>query len=143
MQQEIIFIPMLVLVFLKLQVWAYMYYTRISYMMTNKIAAQRLTPTHEAKSILKDIAGPAENLVNLFEMPVLFYVGLITTYITSLVDTTYMVLASSYVLLRYVHSYIHATYNNVNQRFIVYFISSLILWSYWIVLASDLLQKIN
>ena len=143
MQQEIIFIPMLVLVLLKLQVWAYMYYTRISYMMTNKISAQSLTPSHEAKNILKDISGPAENLVNLFELPVLFYVGLITTYITSLVDTTYMVLASSYVLLRYVHSYIHATYNNVNQRFIVYFISSLLLWAYWIVLASDLLQKIN
>jgi len=143
MQQEIIFIPMLMLVLLKVQVWSYMYYTRISYLLTNKIPVQNLADTHESRKILKDVSGPSDNLINLFEMPVLFYVAVITTYVTSLGDNVFLILASSYVFLRYVHSFIHATYNQVHQRFIIYFISTLVLWAYWILLASRLIQRLT
>jgi hypothetical protein len=143
MQQEIIFIPMLLLVLLKLQVWCYMYYTRISFLITNKIPVQSIANSRESQKILKDVSGPADNLINLFEMPVLFYVGVITTYVTGLADTSFLVLASSYVFLRYVHSFIHATYNQVHQRFIIYIVSTLVLWVYWIMLASKLIQKLN
>lgn len=143
MQQEIIFIPMLLLVLLKLQVWCYMYYTRISYLVTNKVPIQSIAKASESKKILKDVSGPSDNLINLFEMPVLFYVGVITTYVTGLADTAFLVLASSYVFLRYVHSFIHATYNQVHQRFIIYIVSTLVLWAYWILLASDLIQTLR
>lgn len=143
MQQEIIFIPMLLLVLLKLQVWCYMYYTRISFFISNKIDAQSIAKSSESKKILKDVSGPSDNLINLFEMPVLFYVAVITTYVTSLANGTLLVLASSYVVLRYVHSFIHATYNQVHQRFIIYIISTLVLWVYWILLASAILQKLK
>jgi hypothetical protein len=38
----------------------------------------------EAKRLLKDVAGPSENLVNLFEIPNLFYAAVIILYVMGL-----------------------------------------------------------
>src|ERR1700730_11061689 len=92
-----------------------------------RISVQDLAPAAEAKRLLKDVAGPSDNLVNLFEIPVLFYVALIILYVTNLSNGLYLGLAWAFVLLRYAHSFIHVTYNRVKHRFAVYFAGTLLL----------------
>jgi len=77
---------------------------------------------------------------NLFEVPVLFYVGVIMTYITHQVSYWQVVCAWAYVALRYVHTYIHLTSNNVITRFSVYFASGIVLAVMWSTLLVQLLR---
>ena len=78
------------------------------------------------------------NFINLFEVPVLFYVVVIMTYITAQVSYPMVVLAWLYVGLRYVHTYVHLTSNDVLRRFKVYFASGLVLMAMWLVLFARL-----
>ena len=71
---------------------------------------------------------------NLFEMPVLFYVVVILTYMTQHV-TAWMVGCSwVYVVCRYVHSCVHLTNNNVIVRFAMFLLSALVLLAMWVTL---------
>jgi hypothetical protein len=70
-----------------------MYYTRITEILRRRIPVQGLAQAVEAKRLLKDVAGPLDNLVNLFEIPVLFYVALIILYVTDLSNGLYLGLA--------------------------------------------------
>lgn len=56
------------------------------------------------------------NYNNLFEIPVLFYVVSILIYVTNNTDVVFVALSWAFVTTRYVHSYIHTTYNNVMHR---------------------------
>jgi hypothetical protein len=73
----------------------------------------------------------SRHFINLFEMPVLFYVGTILVYITHSVSTWMVLLAWLYVALRYVHSYVHLGSNDVRQRVTVYFASAFVLALSW------------
>jgi len=66
----------------------------------------------------------SRHFVNLFEMPVLFYVGVIMTYMTHSVSAWMVGLAWAYVTLRYVHSWVHLGSNDVRVRVTVYFASA-------------------
>ena len=77
---------------------------------------------------------------NLFEVPVLFYVGVIMTYMTHQVSVWMVACAWAYVLLRYVHSWVHLTTNVVVVRFSVYFASGAVLCVMWASLLVQLLR---
>ena len=59
------------------------------------------------------VSLPNRDLMNLLELPLLFYVVCIALYITLSVDTLAVALAWLYFVLRLVHSLVHLTYNNV------------------------------
>jgi hypothetical protein len=80
------------------------------------------------------------HFINLFEVPVLFYVVVILTYITQQVSTWMIVCAWAYVAARYVHSYVHLTSNDVLMRFRVFIASGLILLVLWTSLLVKLLR---
>ena len=73
----------------------------------------------------------SRHFTNLFEMPVLFYVGVILTYVTHQVSWWMIGLAWGYVVLRYLHSWVHLTGNDVRTRFTVYFASAFVLLLMW------------
>ena len=77
---------------------------------------------------------------NLFEVPVLFYVGAIMAYITHQVNYWLVACAWAYVALRYVHSYVHLTSNSVVVRFSVYFASGFVLVVMWFSLLVQLVR---
>ena len=131
MQQKLIFLPLLFQVLLTVLVWLMMYKTRITEIKTKKINPQLLNTTHNSAKLLKAVSGPSENFTNLFEVPSLFYIAIITIYITQLTDTLLLTLCSLFVFLRYLHSFIHSTYNNVMHRFYAYISSTIILWITW------------
>ena len=74
------------------------------------------------------------HFINLFEMPVMFYVVVIAAYVTRESGTWMTALAWAYVASRYFHSYVHLTSNDVLTRFRVYLGSAVILTLLWISL---------
>jgi hypothetical protein len=85
----------------------------------------------ESARVPPEVALPNRNLMNLLELPVLFYVACLTYYVTDRVNATALALAWAYVGLRLAHSAIHVTYNRVRHRLIAYAASNVVLISLW------------
>jgi hypothetical protein len=79
------------------------------------------------------------HFINLFEMPVLFYVVVILTYVTHQTGAWMTGLAWAYVVSRYLHTWVHLTSNDVLTRFRVYLASALVLTVLWASLLVRLL----
>ena len=137
-EQNMIFIPLLAQVFLTMLVWLWMYKTRIEEMKKNKISPQKIAKSVDSSAFLKSVAEPSDNFKNLFEVPVLFYVAVIVIYITHMADHIFFILAVAFVSLRYIHSFIHITYNRVMHRFFAYMLSTLIIWAMWLMIGLKL-----
>lgn len=80
------------------------------------------------------------HFINLFEMPVLFYVVVILTYVSHQTGTWMTVLAWAYVASRYLHTWVHLTSNDVLTRFRVYLGSALVLATLWVSLLVRLMS---
>ena len=132
-------IPLLALVLLTFVVWVYLYITRIGEMKRRNIDPQALNARNSVPELLPDSAATANNFMNLFEIPVLFYLAVILSLVLLVQDQVLVILAWVYVLLRYVHSLIHCTYNKVMHRFQVYFVSCIVLLLIWLRLAAYIL----
>ena len=88
-----------------------------------------------------DIRQISRNLVNLFEMPVLFYLGTILAIMLKIELVALIYLAWIYVALRYLHSFIHCSSNKVRLRFNIYLVSVGFIISFWVVLFIALLGQ--
>ena len=134
MDQQSIFIPFFGLMALTILVWMYMYYQRLGYVKRQNIDPQSLATSEDMVGLIPArINTPSENLINLFELPVLFYATCIYLYVTQRVDMTNLILAYGFLVLRIGHSVIHCTYNRVMHRFYIYILSTLVLWTFIIL----------
>jgi hypothetical protein len=81
------------------------------------------------------------HFVNLFEVPVLFYVGALMTYATH--QTTWWLVGCAwlFVALRCAHTAVHLTSNEVRTRVAVYFASGLVLCVFWATLFVQLVRS--
>ncbi len=86
----------------------------------------------------EELRALSRHFVNLFEVPILFYVACIVAYVSVQVDLWLVLLAWLFVVSRYVHSYIHLTSNIVIQRFRVYGIGLAVLVLMWLTLTIHL-----
>lgn len=86
----------------------------------------------ESQNVPPDVSIPNRNLMNLLEIPMLFYVACLTLYVTKNVDAMSLLLAWSYFAFRVAHSAVHLTYNKVFHRLTVYAASNVILAIIWI-----------
>jgi len=134
-----ILMPAIALVAVTFVVWCWMYFTRLRYLRANRIEPNNLATRERDSRLLEPVAGPSDNLRNLFEMPVLFYVLIILLLDTGHASSGFVSAAWSFVALRTLHSAIHCTYNDVMHRFTVYALSSLVLWGMWAAFAVRLL----
>ena len=133
-------LPLLAQVFLTFAVWFYMYFTRLAEMRRKRIDPRDLDTRIHSQALLIDSARQADNLKNLFEMPILFYAGALLSMVLMIQDPFLVQLAWSYVALRYVHSIVHCTYNKVMHRFSAYAVSCLLLLLIWARLATYILM---
>ncbi|MDY6980043.1 MAG: MAPEG family protein [Pseudomonadota bacterium] len=141
MNQAAIFIPFSGMLLLTMVVWFYMYYLRLSYLARAGVDPQQASTSQQLLAILPPrINLPSENLTNLFELPVLFYVVCLYLYVTGQVDPTYLVLGYGFFVFRLLHSVIHCTYNRVLHRFYTYSIASLALWAMVILAVIDTIR---
>ena len=124
-----IFGPFLGMMLLTFAVWIAMYVRRIHYMFAQGIAPQTMTtPERVAQLVPEPVANPANNLKNLFELPVLFYALCGYFYVTASVDTLIVASGWAFVGLRALHSVVQCSVNIVILRFALYVASSAVLW---------------
>ncbi len=136
MQFKSILLPLLAQVLLTFAVWTWLFARRIPEIVRKRIDPQKLQDRAAAHELLPDSARASNNLKNLFEMPILFYTAILLALVLMIQDTLLVQLAWVYVGLRWLHSLIHCSYNNVNQRFAAYAMSCLVLALIWIRLAA-------
>lgn len=129
MNHALILQPMIATMLLTLAVWVYLYARRLPAMQKLKLPAQTYTTPDKAREFLPEaVSYPANNLMNLFELPVLYYALCLVLLVTQTVDTVYLAAAWGFFAFRLLHSAIHCTVNRVLPRFLCYLASSLLLW---------------
>lgn len=136
-----IYLPAVALVLLTAVVWIMLYLERIREIRDRRINPQSLATATAAGQVLQRVQA-SDNLKNLFEVPVLFYVLCAFLAVSGLVSPLFVTGAWLYVILRGVHSYIHLTYNRVMHRFAVYIASTLVLFFMWGLFAIELLRTL-
>jgi hypothetical protein len=70
---------------------------------------------------------------NQLELPMLFYVAVLLALITNSLDVIIYVLMWMFVISRYVHTYIHATYNRLDHRTAVFMLGAVALLLMWVI----------
>ena len=120
--------PMLALMLLTFIVWVIMFARRIPFLNSLGVDADHITPQLLAEKSPPTVSNPSDNLKNLFELPVLFYVLCIYLHFSQQADTIYTVCAWVFVLFRFGHSFVHCTINKVMLRFALYLVAALSLW---------------
>lgn len=111
-------------------VWVMLYVNRIGEMKAKGIDTEDFKGPNNVKDSLENI-NASDNFKNLFEMPVLFYVLCGFIAISGLTTPALVCMAWIYVALRAAHSLIHITYNRVMHRFLVYALSTILLFVMW------------
>lgn len=86
----------------------------------------------ESPEVPADVAVANRNLMNLLEMPVLFYVVALALYVTHHVTRGAVEMAWVYAGLRVLHSCEHLTTNHVLRRLILFAASNVVLVALWI-----------
>lgn len=89
----------------------------------------------------EDLRVQARHVSNLFEAPVLFYAIAVIAFVTEMAGALPVLLAWTYVLLRYAHSYVHLTSNRVLLRFRVFAASWAVLILLWLTVFGGMVTR--
>ena len=87
------------------------------------------------------IAIPNRAMMNLLELPMLFYVLCLMAFVSAGMTTLLLWLAWAYVGLRYGHTLIHMTYNKVGHRLIPFALSNFVLMAMWALFFASLATR--
>ena len=109
-----------------------MYYLRLTEIRSANIDPQDLSTRDRKQNVLVRSAASSDNLMNQFEMPVLFYAAVLLALILMWQDPLLVVFCWAFVTARLVHALIHTTYNAVVHRFVAYALSSVFLAAIWV-----------
>jgi hypothetical protein len=138
MQVIAILWPTIALAALIFIVWFTLFVHRLGHMKRNPPRAEDLADGEAAMRYFRPVEMPANNLANLFEMPVLYFALVPLLLITHHANHIQVILAWIYVVLRALHSFIHIGPKKVMPRFMVYLASCIVLSVMWIGFAIDM-----
>ena len=133
-------LPLLAQVALTFIIMTSMYRGRVAEMKKKRIHPQRIKTREKSRHFLTNSAPASDNFSNLFELPVLFYTAILLTLILMVQDSILVILAWTFVISHYLHSFIHVTYNRVTHRFYIFLLSSFLLLAYWVRLGWMIFQ---
>lgn len=131
--------PTFALVGLIFIVWFALFVARFGHIKRNPPRPENFATGEAAMRYFEPVEMPANNLRNLFEMPVLYFALVPLLLITHHANHLQVVLAWIYVVLRAVHSFIHIGPKKVMPRFMVYLASCVVLSVMWIGFAINML----
>jgi hypothetical protein len=134
--------PVLAMALLTALVWLTMLMVRGRHMRLHRIVPNDMPTRVLADAKFGAAQGPNNNLMNLFELPVLFYVAALIIFQIRTFDWIYFALTWAFVGLRTVQSAIHLTHNDVLHRGAAYLLSGAILWLIWLRLAYQLIFEL-
>lgn len=121
--------PMLGVMVLTAIVWFVMYARRIPAMQRARKPVQEYTTPNKVVELLPEVVNnPANNLRNLFELPVMFYALCLYLYVTGTAQQPDVIAAWVFLVFRVFHSAIQCTVNVVMLRFTTYCIAAFALW---------------
>jgi hypothetical protein len=121
-------LPVLALVLWTFVMWLWMYATRLPAMRAARLKPDPQAPRGEQMASLPAaVRWKADNYNHLFEQPTIYYATLIVLALVSAEQGVDLVLAWTYVGLRVVHSLVQAMVNKIEVRFVIFFLSSLVL----------------
>ena len=130
--------PLFALIGVTALVWLTMLVQRGRHMQRHGIKPQDMPTRVLADAKFGDAQAANNALMNLFELPVAFYLLCLLTLLLDRGDTLYLAGAWTYVTLRAVQAFIHVTYNDVLHRGLAYLTGSALLWLMWLRLAAQL-----
>jgi hypothetical protein len=130
--------PVVILVGWTMVMWAWMYATRIPAIQAAKMKLDPEAPRGEQMASLPPrVRWKADNYNHLMEQPTLFYAIALTLAIVGHGAGWTARLAWIYVGLRIVHSLVQATWNKIEVRFSLFFLSSLVLVALIVICVVD------
>lgn len=132
MSQAAIFLPMGALALLTFAILLFIPFRRFAAGRAGLISADDFKFGESAR-VPGDVSIPNRNMMNLLELPLLFYIGCLMYYVAGKVDSLVLAVAWAYVALRMIHSLIHVTYNNVMHRLVAFATSNVVLLVFWIL----------
>lgn len=120
--------PVTALLLLTSAVWAWMYITRIPAI---RKAGMKLDPNlpkgQQMSELPARVRWKADNYNHLLEQPTMFYAVTLTLALLGAGEGLNLTLAWCYVGLRIVHSLQQTLWNKIEVRFLLFFLSSLVL----------------
>lgn len=120
--------PVIALLVLTSVMWAWMYITRIPAIRKAGIKLDPELPKGQQMSELPArVRWKADNYNHLLEQPTMFYAVTLTLALLGAGQGLNVTLAWCYVALRITHSLQQALWNKIEVRFILFFLSSLVL----------------
>lgn len=135
MRDAVLLGPVFALVALTGIVWLAMLIARGRRMREKGIVPQDMPSRPLVAGKLGDAEAANYALMNLFEMPVLFYALMGLVLALGLGDAVFVAGGWLYVVLRAAQALIHITYNTVLHRGLAYLTSTSLLFLMWIRLA--------
>ena len=121
--------PVIALVIWSAVIWTWMYITRIPAIFKARMVLDPMAPRGEQMAQLPPtVRWKADNYNHLLEQPTLFYAVAISLAVLGDHSVASVAMAWGYVALRVVHSLVQTTWNNIQTRFALFFISSLVLF---------------
>jgi hypothetical protein len=85
----------------------------------------------ESGNVPGEVSIPNRAMMNLLELPVLFYVVCLMFYVSNRTDLVVVEVCWAYVAFRMAQTLVHVTYNNVFHRLTIFAVSNFILISLW------------
>lgn len=128
--------PIIAMAALIFVVWFVLIVRRFAHMKANPPRQENFASGSAAKDYFEPVELPANNLANLFEMPVLFFVIAILLLVTELANDIQVLLAWGFVVVRTIHSAFHIG-GRVRQRFFAYVVSMALLLAMWVGFTID------
>ncbi|CAN5134784.1 MAPEG family protein [soil metagenome] len=120
-------------------VWFVLLRKRFAHIAANRPTAADFANAEAVGRYFRPVERPAQNLANLFEMPVLYFALVPLLVLMGSASAAQVALAWIFVALRVVHSAIHIGPNTVRTRARVYIASSIALFAMWVGFVIDLL----
>jgi len=132
MRQDLIFAPMGALALLTFMVLLIIPARRFRAAFAHQVTADDFKFGESAR-VPGEVSIPNRNMMNLLELPMLFYVAGLMFYVAGKVDGLVLAIAWSYVGLRAIHSAIHLTSNQVMHRLAAFALSNVVLGVLWVM----------
>ncbi len=122
--------PVTALLLLTAVVWAWMYATRIPAIAKMGMKMDPQLPKGQQMSELPaNVRWKADNYNHLLEQPTMFYAVALTLALLGAGEGLNVTLAWTYVGLRVVHTLHQTLWNKIEVRFVIFTISSLVLFA--------------
>jgi hypothetical protein len=140
MQPFAILWPTFALVALIVTIWFVLFLQRMRHIRLNPPTAANLASGDAALRYFAPVEMPANNLRNLFEIPVLYFALVPLLMITHQAHPVQIALAWLFVASRVAHSVAHVVLKRVPLRAMIYIVSSGLLFAMWIGFFIDMIN---